>query len=140
MVLIEPRWLHFVLPAAPLQMLALCPFMRFEHRTWAGHLVNEALAQCRATVVEGLELNSVEAIVEPVRQGFGIAIVPRLANLRWSRDKALRVLPLPRVSVERRVGLLVRRGHARERFHAGREGSLRRLAVAAARSARVSAR
>jgi DNA-binding transcriptional LysR family regulator len=115
MVLIVPTRPHFALPATPLQMLAQCPFMRFDRRAWTGHLVNEALAQCRATVVEALELNSVEAIVELVRQGFGIAIVPRLANLRWSRDKALRVVPLPRVTVERHVGLLERRGHARER-------------------------
>ena len=116
MVLIAPTRPHFALPAAPLQMLAQCPFMRFDRRTWTGHLVNQALAQCHATVVEGLELNSVEAIVELVRQGFGISIVPRLANLRWSRDKALRVEPLPRVTVERHVGLLERRAHGRERF------------------------
>lgn len=116
MVLIVPTRPHFALPDAPLQMLAQCPFMRFDRRTWTGHLVNEALAQCRATVVEGLELNSVEAIVELVRQGFGISIVPRLANLRWSRDKALRVVALPRVTVERHVGLLERRSHGRQRF------------------------
>ena len=116
MVLVVPTKPHFALPAAPLQMLAQCPFMRFDRRTWTGLLVDEALAQCRATVVEGLELNSVEAIVELVRQGFGIAIVPQLANLRWSRDKALRVVPLPRVTVQRHVGLLERRGHGRERF------------------------
>ena len=116
MVLIVPARPHFALPTAPLQMLAQCPFMRFDRRTWTGHLVNEALAQCRATVVEGLELNSVEAIVELVRQGFGIAIVPQLANLQWSRDKALRVVPLPRVTVQRHVGLLERRSHGRERF------------------------
>lgn len=116
MVLIVPTRPHFALPAAAPAMLAQCPFMRFDRRTWTGHLVAEALAQCRASVVEGLELNSVEAIVELVRQGFGIAIVPRLANLHWSRDKALRIVPLPRVTVQRHVGLLERRGHGRERF------------------------
>ena len=116
MVLIVPRKPHFKLPAAPLQMLAQCPFMRFDRHTWTGHLVNEALAQCRAQVVEGLELNSVEAIVELVRQGFGVSIVPQLANLRWASDKALRVVPLPRVTVQRHVGLLERRQHSRERF------------------------
>lgn len=116
MVLIVPARPHFALPAAPLQMLAQCPFMRFDRHAWTGHLVDQALAQCRATVVEGLELNSVEAIVELVRQGFGISIVPQLANLAWQRDKALRVVPLPRLTVERRVGLLERRRHGRERF------------------------
>jgi DNA-binding transcriptional LysR family regulator len=116
MVLIVPRKPHFALPEAPLQMLARCPFMRFDRTTWTGHLVNEALAQCRAQVTEGMELNSVEAIVELVRQGFGVSIVPQLANLRWAGDRALRVVPLPRVTVQRHVGLLERRQHSRQRF------------------------
>jgi DNA-binding transcriptional LysR family regulator len=140
MVLIVPTRPHFALPATPLQMLAQCPFMRFDRRAWTGHLVNEALAQCRATVVEALELNSVEAIVELVRQGFGIAIVPRLANLRWSRDKALRVVPLPRVTVERHVGLLERRGHARERVTQTLKDHFGARAASAARAPRAAAR
>lgn len=140
MVLIVPRRPHFTLPSTPLQMLAQCPFMRFDRRAWTGHLVNEALAQCRATVVEGLELNSVEAIVELVRQGFGIAIVPRLANLRWSRDKALRVVPLPRVTVERQVGLLERRGHARERVTQALKDHFGARVAATARAPRGGAR
>lgn len=115
MVLIVPARPHFELPREPLAMLAQCPFMRFDRRTWTGHLVNEALAQCGALVHEGLELNSVEAIVALVRQGFGIAIVPQLANVQWRRDKALRVVPIPGVTVERNVGLLERRSHGRER-------------------------
>jgi DNA-binding transcriptional LysR family regulator len=140
MVLIVPTRPHFELPAAPLQMLAQCPFMRFDRRTWTGHLVNEALAQCRATVVEGMELNSVEAIVELVRQGFGISIVPRLANLHWSRDRALRVVPLPRVSVERHVGLLERRHHGREQFTQALKDHFGTRARGAARSPRAAAR
>lgn len=116
MVLVVPTRPHFALPATPLQMLAQCPFMRFDRHTWTGHLVDAALAQCGASVAEGLELNSVEAIVELVRQGFGIAIVPRLANLRWGSDRALRVVPLPRVTVHRHVGLLERRSHGRQHF------------------------
>lgn len=140
MVLIVPTRPHFALPAAPLQMLAQCPFMRFDRRTWTGHLVNEALAQCRATVVEGVELNSVEAIVELVRQGFGISIVPQLANLRWSRDKALRVVPLPRMTVERHVGLLERRHHGRERFTQALKDHFGARTARAPRAARVTSR
>ncbi len=140
MVLIVPTRPHFVLPASPLQMLAKCSFMRFDRRTWTGHLVNEALAQCGATVVEGLELNSVEAIVELVRQGFGIAIVPQLANLRWSRDKALRIVTLPRMTVERHVGLLERRSHGRERFTQALKDHFGVWSVPATRAARVTAR
>ncbi len=118
MVLIAPTRPHFTLPASPLEMLAQGPFLRFDRHTWTGHLVNEALGQCRARVREGMELNSVEAIVALVRQGFGVSIVPQLANIQWQRDKALRVVPLPRVTVQRRVGLLERRQHSRERFTA----------------------
>jgi DNA-binding transcriptional LysR family regulator len=90
--------------------------MRFDRQTWTGHLVNEALGQCNAQVKESIELNSVEAIVALVRQGFGVSIVPRLANVTWSRDRLLQVLPLPSVNVQRHVGLLERRQHSRERF------------------------
>lgn len=118
MVLIVPRRPHFALPRQPLAMLTRCPFIRFDRQTWTGHLVNQALAQCKASVTQGMELNSVEAIVALVRQGFGVSIVPQLANVQWSRDRALAIVPLPRLTVQRHVGLLERRRHGRERFTA----------------------
>lgn len=118
MVLIAPRRPHFELPTKPRAVLERCPFMRFDRRTWTGHLVDQALAQSGANVQEGMELNSVEAIVALVRQGFGVSIVPQLANLQWSRDRALQILPLPQVTVQRHVGLLERQRHGRERFTA----------------------
>jgi DNA-binding transcriptional LysR family regulator len=116
LVLIVPRRPHFVVPPDPLRILADCPFLRFDRQAWTGHLINEALEQCRATVKEGMELNSVEAIVALVRQGFGVAIVPQLANVQWSRDRSLRIVPLPRITVQRHVGLLERRQHSRTRI------------------------
>ena len=118
MVLIVPRRPHFDMASEPLDILAQSPFMRFDRQTWTGHLVNEALAQCGATVKEGIELNSVEAIVALVRQGFGVSIVPQLANVQWPRDRSLQIVPLPGVDVQRHVGLLERRQHSRERFTA----------------------
>ena len=115
MVLIVPSKPHFTLPADGTAALAQCPFLRFDRQTWTGHLVDEALAQCGATVATRMELNSLEAIVALVRQGFGVSIVPQLANLNWARDRALRIVPLPGVDVSRSVGLLERRRHSRER-------------------------
>ena len=115
MVLIVPSKPHFVLPGDGPAALAQCPFLRFDRQAWTGHLVDEALAQCSAVVATRMELNSLEAIVALVRQGFGVSIVPRLANLDWSRDRALRIVPLPGVEVSRSVGLLERRQHSRER-------------------------
>lgn len=119
MVLVVPRKPHFALPAQPLEMLRRAPFLRFDHATWTGVLVDRALAQCGATQVhEALELNSVEAILALVRQGFGVSIVPQLRNVDWSRDRALRVVRLTSVTVQRHVGLLERRQHQRPRFTA----------------------
>jgi DNA-binding transcriptional LysR family regulator len=117
MVLVVPRRPHFALPAAPLEALRRAPFLRFDHATWTGVLVDRALAQCGVTPVqEALELNSVEAILALVRQGFGVSIVPQLRNVDFPRDRALRVLRLARVTVQRHVGLLERRDHPRRRF------------------------
>ena len=118
MVLIVPSRPRFELAVDARSILETNPFMRFDHSTWTGDLVNRVLAQCSSVVNEGLELNSVEAIVALVRQGFGVAIVPRLANVQWSRDRALRIVPLPGEPVLRNVGLLERREHARKRFTA----------------------
>lgn len=116
MVLIVPRHPHFALPAKPMDMLSAAPFIRFDRHTWTGHLVVDVLNRCKVTTSDELELNSVEAIVEIVRQGFGISIVPQLANVRWDRDRSLRVIPLPGIDVQRHVGLLERTRHGRMRF------------------------
>ncbi len=116
LVLIVPRQPHFHLPEAPVDILRDAPFLRFDHGTWTGGLVDDAVRQCDVHVRVEMELNSVEAIVELVRQGLGVSIVPRLANVAWDRDRALRVIPLPGVNVCRDVGLLERRHHARTRF------------------------
>ncbi len=116
MVLIVPRHPHFDLPRDPLEMLRRAPFLRFDRQTWTGTLVKEVLRQCQVTVREEMELNSVEAIVEIVRQGFGISIVPRLANVQWVRDQSLRAIVLLGSDVQRQVGLIERARHGRQRF------------------------
>jgi len=118
MVLVVPREPRFAIADAPLEILRASPFLRFDRQAWTGHLVNTALAQAGVTVRGGMELNSVEAILALVRQGFGVSIVPKLANVQWSRDRALRFVPLPGVDVQRHVGLLERREHSRGRVTA----------------------
>jgi DNA-binding transcriptional LysR family regulator len=116
MVLIAPRRPHFDLTAQPLDVLRKCPFIRFDRNTWTGYLVSEVLRQCNVNPVDAMELNSVEAIMELVRQGFGMAIVPKLANVDWSSDRGLKIIPLPRVNIGRDVGLLERTSHLRTGF------------------------
>lgn len=113
MVLIVPRRAHFALAKTPQRILREAPFIRFDRQTWTGYLVRNALRQAGVRVRDEMELNSVEAIVGLVRAGFGVSIVPRLANVAWTADRALRIVPVPGVDVQREVGLLERTSHQR---------------------------
>lgn len=117
MVMVVPRRPHFELPPEPLDALRQAPFIRFDRDTWTGMLVKEVLAQAGVTSThDELELNSVEAMIEIVRQGFGVSIVPQLANVQWEKDEALRVIHVPGVTTARNVGLLERTSHSRMAF------------------------
>jgi DNA-binding transcriptional LysR family regulator len=116
MIFIVPKRPHFKLAQTPKEILATSPFLRFDRTLWTGYLVEQVLSRTRVSVEDSLELNSVEAIVALVRQGFGVSIVPKLDNVDWERDDKLRVVPIPGNRVQRHVGLLERRVHSRARF------------------------
>lgn len=118
LVLIVPRRAHFSVPKDPLEVLRRAPFIRFEPQTWTGQLIRRALGQARVRVKDEMQLNSIEAIIELVRQGFGVSIVPKLANVQWDRDRALTAIEVPGVDVERHVGLLERTHHGRTQITA----------------------
>jgi len=90
------------------------PFIRFERNTWTGHLVDQTIKANKLFIQEGMELNSVEAIIELVRQGLGYSIVPKLANISWENDRQLRIQELPGKTIYRKVGLLERKKHGRQ--------------------------
>lgn len=116
MVLIVPRHPHFTLALSWAEILRTAPFIRFDRSTWTGNLVDAVIAECGVQVNESMELNSVEAIIELVRHGFGISIVPQLANVAWTGDSELQIVPVENVCIRRHVGLVERRHHARMRF------------------------
>jgi DNA-binding transcriptional LysR family regulator len=90
------------------------PFIRFERNTWTGHLVDQTIKANKLSIREGMELNSVEAIIELVRQGLGYSIVPKLANIAWSSDRQLNIHELEGKTIFRKVGLLERKKHTRQ--------------------------
>lgn len=53
-----------------------------------------------------LELSSLSAIIDLVRQNVGVTIVPHVKNADWANDALLRVLPLPGRPATRLVGML----------------------------------
>lgn len=98
----------------PKELINELPFMRFERNTWTGHLVDQTIRANKLSIKEGMELNSVEAIIELVRQGLGYSIVPKLANVSWDNDRQLKISTLPGKTIFRKVGLLEKRKHSRE--------------------------
>ncbi|GAB2868574.1 LysR family transcriptional regulator [Paraburkholderia jirisanensis] len=103
-------------PHTDVDTLLQQPFIRFDRQTWTGVLIEDALQGLDASVRDIMELNSIEAICEMVKRGFGVSVVPRLANANWNREAGLRVTELPERIAPRRVGLLERREHGRAAF------------------------
>ena len=92
--------------AAPRAMVERYPFIRFNRNEHTGELVERTLRRLRAKPQEFLELNSIEAIVELVREGLGVAMLPRLAQRTWDDDPLLRVLPIPQATESRSIALV----------------------------------
>ncbi|MFI4928069.1 MAG: LysR substrate-binding domain-containing protein, partial [Burkholderiales bacterium] len=55
--------------------------------------------------------NALESIVELVRSGLGVSLVPLLRGARWASDPKLRVIELPQAE-ERKLALAQRRDSA----------------------------
>lgn len=108
MVLLAPRAIE---DGTTRSLLQRHPFIRFDRSEHTGQLVERTLRRLRIRPDDFLELNAIEAIVELVRSGLGIAIVPLLRDARWPADPRLRVIDLPRAEA-RRIALAHRRGEA----------------------------
>lgn len=109
MVLIAPRRLEETNPRTILQQQ---PFIRFDPTQHTGRLVERSLKRLRAKPSEFLELNALESIVDLVRSGLGVSIVPLLRDARWASDAKLRVVDLPQAQ-ERKIALVQRRDSAK---------------------------
>jgi DNA-binding transcriptional LysR family regulator len=105
MVLLAPRKLE---ESSPRLILQRHPFIRFDPAQHTGRLVERTLKRLRVKPPELLELNALESILDLVRSGLGVSLVPLLHGARWAADARLRVIELPRAE-ERRIALVQRR-------------------------------
>lgn len=80
--------------ATPRTLVQRHPFIRFDRSQHTGQLVERTLRKLRVKPQEMLELNAIEGIVELVRSGLGLAIVPHLQGARWQTDTRLRVIEI----------------------------------------------
>ena len=105
MVLLAPRKLE---DSSPRLILQRHPFIRFDPAQHTGRLVERTLKRLRVKPQELLELNALESILDLVRSGLGVSLVPLLHGARWASDARLRVIELPRAE-DRRIALVQRR-------------------------------
>jgi DNA-binding transcriptional LysR family regulator len=105
MVLLVPRKSP---DAPPRELLATHRFIRFDSTQHTGQLVERTLRRLRAKPQEFLELNAIEGIVDLVRSGLGVSLLPLLRDARWAGDTKLRVVEIPKAE-ERRIALVHRR-------------------------------
>ena len=105
MVLLAPRKLE---ETSPRTLLQRHPFIRFDPSQHTGRLVERTLRRMRVKPQEFLELNALESILDLVRSGLGVSVVPLLHGARWQADAKLRVIEIPRAE-ERLVALVQRR-------------------------------
>ncbi len=99
----------------PDQLLRSQPFIRYDHNSWSGKLIEQYLRAVDITPLERFELNAIESIALMVNQNLGVAIIPDSANL-YKRDLKIIKIPLPEVSAPRRFGLVWSRKSARIRL------------------------
>lgn len=94
--------------ADAIDLLRTRPFIRFDSETPTGAKIDQILRRNGVTPEVILEVNSLAAIADLVRQDVGVAISPILRNVGWENDASLRVLPLPGRPQSRRIGMLER--------------------------------
>ncbi len=119
MILIFPKKPFFILPTDCVSVpdiLQQAPFIHFDQMTWTGILIRQTIKKLAVRVAISMEMNSIEAIIELVKQGHGISIVPKLANMNWAKSKELRYFDLSHTKIARRIGILERKFHHRKNF------------------------
>ncbi|WP_284614703.1 LysR family transcriptional regulator [Aquabacterium humicola] len=88
-------------------LLASEPFIRYDHTSFGGRLVDRFLRSARIAVREACELDELDAIVQLVALGVGIALVPQAATLRrW--PAGVRAIDLGEQTFHREIGLVHR--------------------------------
>jgi DNA-binding transcriptional LysR family regulator len=85
-------------------LLKRYPFIGFEAASLTGRHVKNVLRRLHVEVDPVLELNSIAAIADLVRQNVGVSIVPRLRHAAWDDDPLLSVKPIAGSAWRRQIG------------------------------------
>jgi DNA-binding transcriptional LysR family regulator len=93
-----------------LALLASQPFVRYDRASFGGRQVERFLRASRLAVNDVCEVDELDALVQLVARGVGVALVPQTAaKLRW--PAGVRALDLGRRTFHRDIGLVCRAAH-----------------------------
>jgi DNA-binding transcriptional LysR family regulator len=88
------------------------PFIRYDRNAFDGRLVDQFLRRSKISVKEAIELDELQGIVQLVRRGAGVALLPATSAL--SLPKEVVALSLGEATFFREVGLVERPAHSRQ--------------------------
>jgi DNA-binding transcriptional LysR family regulator len=92
------------------QLLATQPFIRYDRVSFGGRRVERFLRESHTEVRDVCEADEIDAIVQLVAQGVGVALAPQTSNFRrW--PAGVRALDLGENTFHREIGLVQRAGH-----------------------------
>jgi DNA-binding transcriptional LysR family regulator len=84
------------------------PFIRYDRRSYGGHVVEQFLRKHRLAVRQEMELDEPAVIVQMVAEGLGWSVIPGTL-LPLAFHPGIQVADLPGRPVVREIGVLVRR-------------------------------
>ena len=92
-------------------LLSTHPFVRYDHTSFGGRQVDRFLRAAHLQVREVCELDELEAIVQLVAKGVGVALLPQTESFkRW--PAAVRAIDLGERTFHRKIGLVHRSSHS----------------------------
>ncbi|NML30133.1 LysR family transcriptional regulator [Paraburkholderia antibiotica] len=95
------------------ELLRSEPFIRYDRASFGGRLVDRFLRRARLTVRDAIELDELQAIVQLVARGMGVALIPDTAGLgKWPASVA--ALELGDATFHREIGMVLRPRHSRQ--------------------------
>ncbi|HXZ10041.1 MAG TPA: LysR family transcriptional regulator [Paraburkholderia sp.] len=89
------------------------PFIRYDRRSFGGRQVDRFLRRMRLTVRDAIELDELQAIVQLVARGLGVALIPKTAGL-GQLPRTVTALDLGDDTFHREIGLVERPRHSRQ--------------------------
>ena len=89
------------------KLLTEMPFIHFRRSMWVGRMIENLLRARHIQVREIMTLDTLEAVASMVASGLGVAIAP-VGHVQPSPKSSIRIVPLPRPTVYRTLGLAFR--------------------------------